>query len=297
MSFGENLQFLRKQHDLTQEGLAEQLAVSRQSVSKWESDVAFPEMNTIIQLCDLFSCDMDTLLRGDASRLFVTDSAGYDRFMTRFARSIAGSVAGILAGVGLSFLLNGLATPEAISVSVLLLAVAVSVVVLVASGIQYDDFTKHHPVIADFYTPEQKETFHRKFIWYISGSVGAILAAVALLCLFFGFFPEQEPYESFAGSGLLFILAGAVFFLIYGGIMEDKYNIEKYNKEQNPTPEEKRRSQRIGALWGCGMVAATAIYVGLGLAWELWGQAWVVYPVVALICVAVTIFLSRDSED
>lgn len=64
MSFGENLQFLRRQRNMTQEGLAEQLEVSRQSVSKWESDAAYPEMDTIIELCDLFSCDMDTLLRG-----------------------------------------------------------------------------------------------------------------------------------------------------------------------------------------------------------------------------------------
>ena len=36
MSLGQNLQFLRKQKDMTQEQLAEQLEVSRQSVSKWE---------------------------------------------------------------------------------------------------------------------------------------------------------------------------------------------------------------------------------------------------------------------
>ena len=40
MSFGENLQFLRRQKGITQEELAERLAVSRQSVSKWESGVS-----------------------------------------------------------------------------------------------------------------------------------------------------------------------------------------------------------------------------------------------------------------
>lgn len=40
MSFGENLQYLRKQKEITQEQLAEQLEVSRQSVSKWESGVS-----------------------------------------------------------------------------------------------------------------------------------------------------------------------------------------------------------------------------------------------------------------
>ena len=39
MTFGENLQFLRKRANLTQEDLAEKMEVSRQSVSKWESNV------------------------------------------------------------------------------------------------------------------------------------------------------------------------------------------------------------------------------------------------------------------
>ena len=40
MSLGENLQFLRKKDNITQEQLAEKLDVSRQSISKWESDVS-----------------------------------------------------------------------------------------------------------------------------------------------------------------------------------------------------------------------------------------------------------------
>lgn len=40
MSFGENLQFLRKRENITQEQMAERLEVSRQSVSKWESDLS-----------------------------------------------------------------------------------------------------------------------------------------------------------------------------------------------------------------------------------------------------------------
>ena len=43
MSFGQNVQFLRKMHNkMTQEELAEKLGVSRQTVSKWELDAAYP---------------------------------------------------------------------------------------------------------------------------------------------------------------------------------------------------------------------------------------------------------------
>ena len=60
MTFGENLQFLRKRANMTQEDLAEKMEVSRQSVSKWESNVSYPETDAILRLCSLFHCDMDT---------------------------------------------------------------------------------------------------------------------------------------------------------------------------------------------------------------------------------------------
>ena len=56
MSLGENLQYLRKRDNITQEQLAEQLDVSRQSVSKWESDTTYPEMEKLLQLCQMFHC-------------------------------------------------------------------------------------------------------------------------------------------------------------------------------------------------------------------------------------------------
>ena len=66
MSFGQNLQFLRKMRNkMTQEELADRLGVSRQTVSKWELDAAYPEMSKVLELCQLFSCSMDQLIRED----------------------------------------------------------------------------------------------------------------------------------------------------------------------------------------------------------------------------------------
>lgn len=65
MNIGSNLQFLRKMSGLTQEALAEKVDVSRQTISKWELDAACPEMNKLIELCDLFHCTMDQLARED----------------------------------------------------------------------------------------------------------------------------------------------------------------------------------------------------------------------------------------
>ncbi len=63
--FSENLKKIRKEHNLSQEQLADELGVSRQAISKWESAVAYPEMDKIIALCDKFNLNIDDLLHKD----------------------------------------------------------------------------------------------------------------------------------------------------------------------------------------------------------------------------------------
>lgn len=76
MSLGQNLQFLRKMgNKMTQEELAEKLGVSRQTVSKWELDAVYPEINKLVELCNLFSCTMDELVRENMN---VSDEAYSD---------------------------------------------------------------------------------------------------------------------------------------------------------------------------------------------------------------------------
>ena len=54
MSFRANLQYLRAQRHMPQEQLAMLLGVSRQAISKWESEKAYPEMDKLLMICDLF---------------------------------------------------------------------------------------------------------------------------------------------------------------------------------------------------------------------------------------------------
>lgn len=62
MKFGENLKNLRKAKKLSQEELAEKMRVSRQSVSKWETGDAYPEMNNLLELCKIFHCRINDLV-------------------------------------------------------------------------------------------------------------------------------------------------------------------------------------------------------------------------------------------
>ena len=63
MDFSEKLLTLRKANDMTQEQLAEKLNISRQSVSKWESGQATPELDKIVALSSVFNVTTDYLLK------------------------------------------------------------------------------------------------------------------------------------------------------------------------------------------------------------------------------------------
>lgn len=62
MTIGEKLAQLRKQQHYTQEQLADLLDVSRQAVSKWESDISLPETYKLIQLAKLYDITLDELI-------------------------------------------------------------------------------------------------------------------------------------------------------------------------------------------------------------------------------------------
>lgn len=74
MKFGDKLIALRKKNGLSQEELAEKLNVSRQSVSKWESNNTYPETEKIVLICNLFNCSMDELINDK-----ITDIEQFER--------------------------------------------------------------------------------------------------------------------------------------------------------------------------------------------------------------------------
>lgn len=89
MNLSENLKKIRKDNSLSQEQLADMLGVSRQSVSKWESGGAYPEMDKMLKLCEIFNLNIDELLNKDIKEVkseaqsknninkFVDDFLGY----------------------------------------------------------------------------------------------------------------------------------------------------------------------------------------------------------------------------
>ena len=69
MTIGEKITKLRKDQNLTQEQLAEILNVSRQSVSKWEQNITYPDTDKLIRMGKLFNCSLDFLLKDEIERM------------------------------------------------------------------------------------------------------------------------------------------------------------------------------------------------------------------------------------
>lgn len=86
MTTGEKIAALRNEKGLTQEALAERLSVSRQSVSRWEMDAAFPETEKLIKLSRILECSIDFLLNGGIQRNCENETQISARDCFRFIR-------------------------------------------------------------------------------------------------------------------------------------------------------------------------------------------------------------------
>ena len=64
MNIADRIQYLRKQKGLSQEELADKIGVSRQAVSKWESEQSTPDLDKIIVMSNLFEVTTDYILKG-----------------------------------------------------------------------------------------------------------------------------------------------------------------------------------------------------------------------------------------
>ena len=85
LRIGENIKFLRKAADITQETLAEMLGVSCQSVSRWELGACYPDMELLPAIAEIFRCSADSLLGIDDS----TEKAKVDQYLQRFQAAVS----------------------------------------------------------------------------------------------------------------------------------------------------------------------------------------------------------------
>ena len=95
MTTREKIAKLRKENNMTQEQLAEYLDVSRQSVSKWESNVTFPETDKLLKMSELYECSIDYLLKEEIEEKNVTQIKTKQSFYKTFEYTSTKRIKGV----------------------------------------------------------------------------------------------------------------------------------------------------------------------------------------------------------
>ena len=69
MELGKQIKFYRNQISMSQEELADRIFVSRQTISNWENDKSYPDINSLVLLCEVFQISLDVLVKGDIHKM------------------------------------------------------------------------------------------------------------------------------------------------------------------------------------------------------------------------------------
>lgn len=313
MSLGENLQFLRKRDNITQEQLAEALEVSRQSVSKWESDTSYPEMDKLLQLADFFHCSLDDMVKQDVSSKHVENKGDYDSFYDKFSKQVTLGVGLILFGITTMLFLIAV-TPkkpgvdmEALGGIAFFIFLAIAVAIFVVAGLQSDYFEKEHPYIEDFYTKEERDAFHKKHIKLIASGMVFIffglIWAIGSEFLFtakeiaLGNTPGFLDTDALIGSIFMLCITVSVSLFVYAGTQQSRYDIRHYNLMHDRNSQTYKNSKKKGAVCGCIMMIATIVFLACGFLTYHWEYAAPIYACFGIACAIASVIINRNNPE
>ena len=281
MSFGENVSFYRKKLKITQEDLAERLYVSRQTVSRWETDSTVPDVDTLLRLCDIFGCDMDTLVRKCALEAEnppqVADASKHTEHMKNYALIASLGICALMLAFAVFILCWSLEGGTWIGIFALVVLLAIAVTLFVINGVYDEEYRKKFPV-APVYT--QAEIDAGKKPSAIRLVTGVALVGAALL---FAFLTVSK-----LGGVALFIalLIGTVaaFLISYNSHFNARFDHFTYDKQCA-----ERGFDKDGSTKSTGETVAdsvnTVVVVGGFLAFlffgfiDMWHPGWIIIPV------------------
>lgn len=291
MSFRDNLQHLRATRNMTQEQLAMLLGVSRQSVTKWEAEKSYPEMDKLLKLCQIFECSLDDLVQGDLTAHVTetraasvpagppTDVCGFDEHQRRLARQVPAGVAAILVGCGLGFLAEGRfallgADADVLMIVLILLGVLVGLAFFIPAGMEHAAFVRAHPYVEDFYTEDDRVSARRSFTRAMVAGIALIFAgSVCIMVL-----GDDRATEREGLCLLMLFLAAGVWLIVRYGMLLGRTNVAEYNRSvaedleveeiasaqvdeevREALLERKRSGDRVAAVCGVIMIVATIV--------------------------------------
>ena len=270
------------------------LGVSRQSVTKWEAERSYPEMDKLIKMCQIFGCTLDDLVQGDLTGREPAapaqtvpagppqDVCGYDGHQRMMAWKVPTGIAAILVGIAIAFFFEGAVDfgshngHDVLFILVALLGVLAGLAFLVPAGMAHSAFVKAHPFVEDFYTEEDRVRARKSF-------TGGLLAGMAFIIAGIGFFLVfEEGAENYGLFFLLLFIALGVWNIVHYGMLLGRTNVAEYNKDVADELEiedivnaqvdaelkdallaRKRHGKKLGAV--CGSIMIVATIVGLAL--------------------------------
>ena len=314
MILADKVIMLRKRNGWSQEDLAERLNISRQSVSKWESGAAIPDLDKIIKLSSLFGVSTDYLLKEENEELEagagmaledsekqgrVVDVEEAEAFLERtreFARMIGLGVALCILSPITLILLAGMVEAGRLRISediaggigliVCLVMVAVAVVIFILQGFHYEkyNYLEQEKILPGYgvegIVTKRKESFMSTFAVCIAVGVGMCILAVLPVC-FAEMSGAGELVEVVCAALLLAVVAGAVYLFIWAGIIRGGY--DKLLQMGEYTTENKNFNRRVAPVAGIYWCIAVAIYLGWSFWTRNWGYTWIVWPVAGVL--------------
>lgn len=265
MNFSENLKALREKDGITQEQLAEQMNVSRQTISKWESGASMPELDKLVQLTELFHCTMDGILKGDLNLDSQKESQLYDRHGNQVAKKAAAATGICIMSFALQLMGEYIYPAFFENSGLLFLAGALAGALLwVQIGLNASYFREKHPYIEPFYTEEEKEQFHHRYVTFMVAGIGILISDLIFSASFDTLWiASGERTNALGGFVFLTIAAVGVMLIVYIALLASKYNVEQYNADNawDRSEEGKKNSRRIGKACGGIMIIAVMICV------------------------------------
>lgn len=304
---------LRKEQGWSQEELAHQLQVSRQSVSKWESMVSVPDLDKILKLSQLFGVSTDYLLKDDApeepgfapdaeasaeaGRRTVTleEANGYLHQAAAAAWRIALGVAVCILSPVALILLAGAATYGKLAITedmagglgaaIFLLLAAGAVYCFITEGLKLHRYAylEREPISLAYgvagMVETKKEQFESTFKSSIAG--GVMLCILGMVPLMLSAMAEDEFLTLCCVALLLVFAAVGVFLIVWRCIVWGSF--ARLLEEGDYTREKKavqKQDDPLAAFYWCLIVA---IYLGLSFFTGDWGRTWIIWPVAAVL--------------
>ncbi len=308
MILAEKIIALRKKNGWSQEELAYQMDVSRQSVSKWESGASIPDLERILKLSQVFGVSTDYLLKEEMETAPSTISLESDcdevhktvtlemandfmEIKISGAKKVASATAAyILSPVALIFLrglsgFNGEKVSENMAggfgMVILLLIVGIATVFLVMHGMKMESY--QYLEKEDFRLEYGVEGIVRKKMAEYEGTYRICIMAGVFLCIIcalplmaaVALGSSDSAYVMCVGF-LLIIVACAVFLFVISG--ERKSCFQILLQEGDHTAEkklEKKQSEHLPAIYWCSV---TAVYLGISFLTQNWVRTWIIWP-------------------